>query len=132
MNNTKLNNGAIRYFFILKQVFKGGNYMNLTTLVLLSLAVFRLTRLFVYDRITIPLREKFMNEEYDWEDGKKEYYYVPKNFIGFILSCHWCFGCITTAILSSVYLFIPYGEFVIYFLAIAGLGAILQWVVSRE
>lgn len=56
-----------------------GDENNFLNLLLLSLASFRLTRLFVYDKITEFLRVPFFDELTDEnEDGEMEVYYLPK------------------------------------------------------
>ncbi|MCE7794845.1 DUF1360 domain-containing protein [Salipaludibacillus sp. CUR1] len=64
--------------------------------ILMGLAVFRLTHLFIYDTITEPLRQLFLKEikESD-ENGEVIWHYEPKGkgiikFGGSLLSCHWC------------------------------------------
>ncbi|MFL6561249.1 MAG: DUF1360 domain-containing protein, partial [Bacillus sp. (in: firmicutes)] len=68
--------------------------ITLLNLIILSLASFRLTRLFVFDKITEFIREPFFNEikEVD-EYGEIEVYYLPKEkgvkkFFGELLSCY--------------------------------------------
>ncbi|WAA11292.1 DUF1360 domain-containing protein [Fervidibacillus albus] len=112
--------------------------LNMEIFVLLVLASFRLTRLIVFDKITEFLRRPFMDEvtEVD-ENGDSVTFIVPKSkglrkWMGELLSCYWCTGIWTSAIL----LFILYVEPtvatpVIVILAIAGAAAIIETVVGQ-
>lgn len=111
--------------------------MDLTDLVLLSLASFRITRLLVFDRITKFLRAPFFVEvEEINEDGEKELFYVPKKtlirgFIGEMLSCFWCTGIwISMMVFLSFTLFPTITVPILLIFAIAGLAGILESVVQ--
>ncbi len=107
--------------------------------VLFSLAVFRLTRLIVFDTIMAPLRNLFHDEveEKDEKTGQIETYIVMKGkgfraWIGELLSCYWCTGVWCTAILLILYALIPTAaEWLILLLAIAGFAGMLETLVSK-
>lgn len=105
---------------------------------LLALASFRLTRLFVYDKITEFIRSPFFDEvEEKNENGQVEIYFVPKKrgirrFLGELLSCYWCTGVWSSLFLLIIYFQIPkIAHFIIIILAIAGLAAIIETVVQK-
>jgi hypothetical protein len=101
--------------------------ITLTQLLILSLASFRLTRLFVYDKITEGFRSRFFTEmELDGE-----IYLKPKGFIGELLSCHWCTGFWCTVIIFILQ-FILLLDFIILILAVAAIASIIQWVMDRD
>ncbi|KUP09008.1 sporulation protein [Bacillus coahuilensis m2-6] len=98
---------------------------------LLTLATFRLTRLLVFDRIFEFIRRPFLTEVE--EDG--EVYIVPKEnglvgWIGELISCYWCTGVWSAALLYACYMFVPYSDPLIYILGIAGVAALIEWVVQ--
>jgi hypothetical protein len=72
--------------------------ISLFDLVLIILATFRLTRLFVYDKITRFLRDLFFhaNEMYTEEGvtyfSKKERMHGPLRTVYELLTCPWCFS----------------------------------------
>ncbi|MEH7417911.1 DUF1360 domain-containing protein [Neobacillus drentensis] len=111
--------------------------MNITflTLLLLSLASFRLTRLLVFDRIFEFIREPFFDEVREEHDGEVEIYYVPKKagvkkFIGELLSCYWCTGIWSAAFIVSFHYICPdISRPIILILAVAGVASLLElWV----
>ncbi|RST75241.1 DUF1360 domain-containing protein [Siminovitchia acidinfaciens] len=107
---------------------------------LFSVAVFRLTRLFVFDTITEWLRRPFMDEREEKNaEGEAEVYYVPKEkgvrgWIGALISCYWCTGVWVSIALFLMRIYLPgfYKPVVLVF-AIAGIAAILEtWVQSKK
>jgi hypothetical protein len=107
-------------------------------LFILSLASFRLTRLFVYDKITEFIRIPFFDElTEENEDGEIEVYYLPKKtgvkrFFGELLSCYWCTGIWAAAIIVGLfYLFPGFSTPVILILAVAGIAAMLELIVQH-
>ncbi|RSD29431.1 DUF1360 domain-containing protein [Mesobacillus subterraneus] len=106
---------------------------------LLILASFRLTRLIVYDTITGFLRAPFHETvEEITEDGQTETFIEIKGsglryWIGELLSCHWCTGIWSSAIIFGAYSLFP--EFslpVITILAIAGAAALIQHSLVKD
>src|SRR5687768_13556460 len=104
---------------------------------LLALASFRMTHLLVYDKIAAFIRAPFLEEtkKVD-ENGNSEISFIPKgkgiiNFIGKLLSCHWCTGVWSSAGIILIYYFFP--QFAIPFVlvfAVAGFSAILELSVQ--
>lgn len=114
--------------------------MTLTWLefMLIGLAVFRLTHLFVYDKITESLRLKVLYEEKVINDnGDIEWHYIPKGigvkkFIGEIFNCHWCMSVWISGTILAGYLILPQVFIVIiYLFAIAAVAVILEEFVLR-
>jgi hypothetical protein len=106
--------------------------------ILLSLATFRLTRLFVFDNITQFLRKPFIHEyEERLEDGTIETYIEVKGtgirkFVGELLSCYWCTGVWCAAIMYGGYSTVPiYFSPIIIILSIAGCASILETVLLK-
>ncbi|WP_026583736.1 DUF1360 domain-containing protein [Bacillus sp. J33] len=107
-------------------------------LLILSLASFRLTRLIVYDKITEFIRRPFFEEvEEKGENGETEIYLVIKQgrirgFFGELLSCYWCTGVWSAALLYASYLFL--GEWAVpllLILTVAGIASIIESLVQR-
>lgn len=103
-----------------------------------SCAVFRLTRLLVYDKITSFIRAPFFDEiQITEEDGTVSTYMKTKEaglrkFFGELLSCYWCTGIWASALLLVCYKWIPkVAEPIILLLAVAGVAAIIETIVSR-
>lgn len=111
--------------------------IDLLNFIIVTLACFRLTRLFVFDKITEFLRAPFFDEiEEENEEGTKEVYYLPKQtpikkFIGELLSCYWCTGVWVSAALVIGYLFLPaiFVPIILVF-AVAGLAAIVESLIQ--
>ena len=107
--------------------------------ILFSIAVFRLTRLVVFDTIMAPFRSLFHEEveEKNEKTGETETYLVMKGkgvraWIGELLSCYWCTGVWCTAFLLVFYAFVPViAEWLILLLSIAGLAGVLETIVSK-
>ncbi|MFS0644577.1 DUF1360 domain-containing protein [Siminovitchia sp. 179-K 8D1 HS] len=104
---------------------------------LLGLAVFRLTRLFVYDQIMEWLRKPFMKEYEELnEEGEIEVYYMPiergfRGWVGSLLSCYWCTGVWIAAGLYVCYVNVPIiaGPIIIIF-SLAGLAALIETIAQ--
>lgn len=83
---------------------------------LITLAVFRLIRLFVYDSITAFIRGWFYGQ--------------PKTtFLGTLstlINCPWCMGLWFGFFVAYLYFLTPYAWFFILFLAVAGLATVVQ------
>ncbi|CAI8750115.1 DUF1360 domain-containing protein [Bacillus sp. IT-79MI2] len=101
-------------------------------------AAFRLTRLIVYDKITAFLRAPFIEEVQITEpDGNISTYMKIKGtglrkWIGELLSCYWCTGVWASAFLLLGHNWIPkIMEPIILLLAVAGVAAIIETIVSR-
>jgi hypothetical protein len=111
---------------------------NILQLIVMGLAVFRITHLIVYDKITEFLRAPFFDEQEEIdENGVQEIYLVPKNsgvkgWVGELLSCHWCTGIWVAAGSYLFYISNPdIASPVITIMAIAGIASIIEAVVQR-
>ena len=103
--------------------------LTLTTILLLALAIFRITRLIAYDTITEGLRSRFFEEM----EEDSETYLIPTGFVGKLISCHWCVGFWVSVIVYLGYVLIPIiANHIIIIFALAGLASILQWVIRRD
>lgn len=94
-------------------------------LLVLALAAMRLTRLFVYDKITGFFREQF----YDVDEGTGAIMKPvrgARRTLADLLSCPWCVGMWAGAVVVFSYYFSPVFWYPILFLAIAGAGSLLQ------
>ena len=99
--------------------------------VLITLASWRLTRLFVYDIITKFFREQF----WDVKKVGKGYQLVkpkvgPRRTIADLLDCPWCFGVWAVAMVTFFYLITPYAVFPVILLALAGVATFLQLIAN--
>lgn len=101
--------------------------------IILSLAAFRLTRLIVDDLIMEWLRKPFTTIKVEHtEDGGTEEWIEPKGFIGEGITCQWCVGIWSSMVVLVLYLLVPFGQYIIFVLSIAGLQSILyNWSVKE-
>ncbi|NQD67233.1 DUF1360 domain-containing protein [Bacillus haikouensis] len=106
-------------------------------LIALGFAIFRMTHLMVFDKITEFMRTPFFDEVKEEENGVEEIYLIPKTggvigFIGQLLSCYWCTGIWVSLFLYGGYLWLPlyFGPF-ITLLAVAGVAAIIEAAVQN-
>lgn len=99
--------------------------------VLITLASWRLTRLFVYDAVTKWFREQFWDAKkvgrgYRLEKPKTG----PRRTLADLLDCPWCFGVWATATVTFFYLITPYAVFPTVILALAGVATFLQLLAN--
>jgi len=83
--------------------------------VMMTFATLRITRLIVYDRITLWFREFFV-------DRKSAFMTVVAD----LLQCPWCIGIWAALAVVFAYFLFPWAWSVIFFLALAGAGSLLQ------
>jgi hypothetical protein len=88
------------------------------TFVILCLAAFRLTRLVTTDTITEGLRNKIWSK------------WPPTTKLGYLITCNWCVGYWTSALLVLFVLILPQATLVVsLMLAIsAAVGLISTWI----
>lgn len=101
--------------------------LTLVDFVLITLATWRVIRLFVYDAITKFFREQF----YDLKKVGKGYTlekpkFGPRRTMADLLSCPWCIGMWAAATVTFFYLLTPYAYYVTIFLAISAVATFLQ------
>jgi hypothetical protein len=94
---------------------------------LITLATWRLTRLFVYDAITKFFREQFydvvkVGKGMELEKPK----FGPRRTLADFLSCPWCFSIWAAATIVFFYLITPYALYPIIILAISAVATFLQ------
>lgn len=99
--------------------------------ILITLATWRLIRLFVYDAFTKWLREQF----YDAKRVKGGYEltkptYGPRRTLADLFSCPWCLGVWIAATVTFFYLLTPLAYFPVLFLAIAAVATYLQLLAN--
>lgn len=95
--------------------------------VLMTLATWRLTRLFVYDNITKFIREQF------WDVVKAGKGYTlekpkigPRRTLADLFSCPWCFSVWSAAVIIFFYLVTPYATYPIMLLALSAIATFFQ------
>ena len=94
---------------------------------LITLATWRLIRLFVYDAITKFFREQFwdarvVRKQVVLEKPKGG----PRRTLADLFSCPWCFGAWAGAAVTFFYLLTPYAFFPVLFLGISAVATFLQ------
>ena len=99
--------------------------------ILMAFAAFRVTRLVVYDKITRWFREIFVKKQEFEQDGQTWVELVPYKTgffatISDLLGCPWCIGFWSSLIIAFIYFMYPWAWFVVFFLALAGAGSLLQ------
>lgn len=105
-------------------------------LVLIVLAAFRLTRLFVYDHIMQFFRDLFLDkEEYVDERGAPQVRRFPplkgpRRTLNDLLGCPWCFGMWSGLLVPLFYFLTPYAWFVILAMAISGLATMTMLLAN--
>ncbi|NBD74071.1 DUF1360 domain-containing protein [Patescibacteria group bacterium] len=99
---------------------------------LIALATFRLTRLFVYDRITRWMRDLTVDKEVVSEAPlssvtiRQPVIAGPRRALHELVTCPWCFGVWAALLTSFAYFATPYAWYPIFVLAIAGVASVLQ------
>ena len=97
-------------------------------MVIISLATFRLVRLFVYDGMTKFFREQFYDAKVG-RGGKVTLYKPergPRRTLADLTACPWCFGIWSATMITFFYALTPWAYFPILMLAIAAVGSFLQ------
>ena len=102
--------------------------LGIADLVLITLASFRVIRLFVYDRITAFFREQFWDANV--VDGGEiiltKPLRGPRRALADLISCPWCFGIWAAAMTTFFYFLTPYALYVVILLAISAVATFLQ------
>ena len=106
--------------------------LELVDYVLITLASWRLTRLFVYDAVTKWFREQFWDAKKVGRGYRLEKPKVgPRRTLADLLDCPWCFGVWATATITFFYLITPYAVFPIVILAISAVATFLQLLSNQ-
>ncbi|RKL67718.1 hypothetical protein CR203_10250 [Salipaludibacillus neizhouensis] len=103
-------------------------------LVLLGLAVFRITHLVIYDKITERFRGKFLEEKevVNEESGELEWLILAKGrgvqkFLGQLFICHWCLSIWVSFVFIGMYWIFPEITIILAFtLSIAAIAAVID------
>lgn len=101
--------------------------LTLVDFVLITLATWRLTRLFVYDGITKFIREQFwdvvkVGRGYELQKPKTG----PRRTLADLFDCPWCMGMWLAAVVIFFYLITPYAVFPVLLLALSAVATFLQ------
>ncbi|MFT5849269.1 MAG: hypothetical protein ACI9H6_000070 [Patiriisocius sp.] len=102
--------------------------LDLFDIVIISLASFRMIRLFVFDTMTKFFREQFYDAKVT-KAGKVTLYKPltgPRRTIADLMGCPWCFGVWASAIIIFFYLLTPAAFFPILILAISAVATFMQ------
>jgi hypothetical protein len=105
-------------------------------LILVMLAVFRLSRLFVYDKITQFIRDLFVQKRFiEARDGsmlveKTPYKNGPARTVSDLFNCPWCIGVWAAPAVLFFYFMASWAWYVILALAISGVAAFIQLSAS--
>ena len=130
---------GILVVFVGAYLLQEGKYpseISLFDLSLLVLATFRLTRLFVYDKVMQFARAPFLDMvRANSESGEPTITLVkPKRgvrrTIADLLSCPWCFGVWASLVVVGAYYATPLAWFPILLLAVAGLATFVQLMAN--
>lgn len=101
--------------------------LTLTDYLLITLATWRLTRLFVYDHLTRFLREQFFDIV---KVGKKSELTIPKagprRVLAELVSCPWCMSIWLGASVIFIYSVSTYAYYPILILAVSAVASWLQ------
>lgn len=95
---------------------------------LISLASFRLVRLFVFDTMTKFFREQFYDAKVT-KAGKVTLYKPargPRRTIADLMCCPWCFGLWAASVVTFFYLLTPMLYLPILILAVGAVASFLQ------
>lgn len=119
------------------KVLRGGYLVSVPWFdaVMMSFAAFRITRLIVYDKIARWFRELFAQTKTTEVDGVT-YVEVEPYASGFrhtvydLLNCPWCIGVWSGLIVVFAYFVYPWAWSVVFFLAIAGAGSLIQVIAN--
>ncbi len=99
--------------------------------VLITLASWRLTRLFVYDAVTKFFREQFWDVKKVGKGVQLEKPRVgPRRTLADLMDCPWCFGMWATAMVIFFYLITSYAVFPVLLLALSGVATFLQLLAN--
>lgn len=100
--------------------------------ILLGLASWRLTRLFVDDTITAFIREQFYDRK---TVGRKVALVQPKSgprrVLADLFACPWCTSIWTASLLVFMYFLADWMQYVVLILALSAVGAFLQLLSHR-
>jgi hypothetical protein len=103
---------------------------------LIALAAFRFTRLFVYDHVTQFIRDWFLDTEVYTDDRGAVHVrrfppiVGPRRTLNDLMGCPWCFGMWAGLLLPLFYFLTPYAWFVILVMAISGVATLFMLLAN--
>lgn len=100
---------------------------------LVSLAAFRMTRLFVYDTITKFIREQFLDAEVG-KGGKVTLVKPktgPRRTLAELFGCPWCLGLWSGTTIAFFYMLSPMVFFPTLAFAVSGLASLIQILANQ-
>ena len=103
---------------------------------LIALATFRLTRLFVYDRITRWVRDLTVDKEVVSEAPlssvtiRQPVIAGPRRTLHELVTCPWCFGVWAGALVVFCYLLTEYAFYPVLLLAVSAVATYLQLLAN--
>lgn len=127
-------------FFVFFSLFLYGLFLtlrpadfgvNMYDLFILALANFRLIRLFIYDNMTLFIREFFMDLEVKY--GKYNFVKSKNSFkltMYKLMTCPWCFGVWSAFVSAFFYFTFPAFKFVFIILAISAVASFLMLLTN--
>lgn len=101
-------------------------------LVILVLASFRLTHFIVFDELASFIRAPFLTTIYQEDAGGQMSQQIEikgtglRRWIGKLLSCYWCVGIWSSALVVVLYWFFPASFIFLVILAVAGAAAVIE------
>lgn len=113
------------------RAYLGFALLDVADIALISLASFRLTRLFVYDHATKFVREFFYDSGYI--HGEQVLTKPPRGLrrtLADLFSCPWCFGVWAATGVTFAYLATPYAYVPVVIFSVAGVATLLQLVAN--
>lgn len=117
-------------------VFKPENFeLTVYDILILIFANFRLIRLFIYDNMTLFVREWFMDLKIlDDNDSKKYVFVESKNSFKLtmykLMTCPWCFGVWSSFISAFVYFTFPSLKVIFIVLSISAVASFLMLLTN--
>ena len=122
-------------FYILLDNYKLPTYITFADGLVLTLAVFRMIRVFVYDNIFLFLREFFMDKHVITLRGQEYVSFVlsvspMKITLHKLILCPWCMGIWIAMCSVFVFYYWPASYILFVILAIAGTASLIQLVAN--
>lgn len=128
--------GVCLYYLPLESEYTSLQDISVFEFIILTLAVFRITRLLVYDQVAQFIRDLWLNlREEPRNDGVILVHRTKPN-TGFrrlmadLFGCPWCVGVWVALGSTAVYLFFPWTWFFWLFMAMAGVSSFIQITIN--
>lgn len=97
-------------------------------LVVLALATYRLTRLIYKDDIADPIRLRIEGEQFNSDHPKRA---AVAEWLHLLITCPYCVGVWAAGVLILL-LAVPFVNFFVYLLAVAGAASLIQEVLDTR